>query len=178
MSLLEDIKQNTNQDVRPSRALYRILDTVGDGTGTFEQANATPAKYFIQPPAGVTYSLRRMLIYAQDGNFNSAGNYGAITDGLTNGILCYIENDADGILANFTGQQAIKTTYQWGLLAGSDVPVQGAAGSDPLNVRWTFNKGCGNLLLSGDKGERFVMETRDDLSALDSQMAMIQGRIL
>jgi hypothetical protein len=173
-TLLNDIEKNTDAKRIPEKGLYRVLDTNGDGTGTIQQAT-TADKYFIQPPEGVMYVLKRVNIYVEDTNFNSAALYGTIT--LTNGIKSYVETD-DGIIINFTAQQTIKTSYQWGLLAGSDVPVQGGALADPLNIRWTFSKGMGDIILSGNKGERFVMETQDDMSALASQLAMVQGYIL
>jgi hypothetical protein len=176
MSQLDDIRTNTDNKVKPANIITRMIDTNGDGTGAFEQAIVTTQKYFIQPPDDVTYILKRMNIYAQDLAFTSADNYGAISGGLANGIKVYIEND-NGVIKDFTDQMTIKTTYQWGLFAGVDATSIGGAGSDPFNVRWTFARTCGDIILVGSDNERFVVETQDSLADLDSHICQVQGCI-
>jgi hypothetical protein len=179
MSLLNEIEKNTDNDGNPANALFQILDTNGNGTGTIEQAAdfTTPDEFYIQPPDGVTYRLKRLNVYVEAANFDRADRYGSVA-ALTNGIQIFVESGGSTTL-DLTAQQTIKKSYQWGLLAGSDVPTQGGVGFDALNIRWTFAKGCKNFILNGSTNDRFVMKLSDNLGAtITSQLAMIQGCIL
>ena len=164
-----------SQDIPSENFLFQVLSTAGDGTGSTDQAvnGTTPVKYFIQPPAGKKYTLKRFNLHAVATNFNNASNYGTVS-ALANGIKVYIEND-ERLIFDFTRDFQIKSTFLWGLLSGIDASTIGGAGADPLLVRWTFSKGCGNIELNGNDGDRFVVEIRDNLAALTSQEAIVQG---
>ncbi|MCK5600655.1 hypothetical protein KAR91_02230 [Candidatus Pacearchaeota archaeon] len=162
--------------IKPENAVYQALDTLGTGLGSISQnvnGSVTPVKFFIQPPSDEKYILQRMALHAIDSNWNNANFYGA-TAALLNGIRIYIENDG-GIIKEYTSNFKIKRTRDWALLAGADAITQGAAGADPLIVRWTFNAGATNIPLDGSKNERFVLEIPDDLTGLDDQIAVVQG---
>ncbi len=155
---------------------FRILDTVGDGSGTIDQAvngAVTPVIFKIAPPAGVKYTFKRINIVAASGNWNRADQYGAAGT-LSNGIKVYVGNTL-GVTKDFTLKKTITAWPLWGLLAGSDIPTTGGVGSDSLSVRWTFAKGRQDFQLDGDQGDYFAIEIQDDLSGLDYQYAMIQG---
>jgi hypothetical protein len=157
-------------------AIYQALDTVGNGTGSIEQAvngSSTPVKFLIKPPATEKYRLKRMNLHAIDLNWSNALFYGA-SAALTNGLRVYKENDG-GIIKEYTGNFKIKRTHDWALLAGVDATTVGGSGADPLTVRWTFARGFSDIILDGSKNERLVIEVQDDLSGLDSQVAVVQG---
>jgi hypothetical protein len=160
--------------VNPADAVYQLLSTVGDGTGTTSMNvdGTTPVKFFIQPPANEKYTLQRMNVEAIDGNFNNAALYGTVT--LTIGMRIYVENDG-GIIKEYTDGFTIKRNHDWALLSGVDAPAIGGAGSDALLVRWTFKNGCTNITLDGSNNERLVVEVADDMTGLDDQLIQVQG---
>ena len=164
--------------VKPADAIYQILSTNGDETGTISQnvvgSVGTPILFFIQPPVDEKYRLRRMNIHAIDGNWNNALQYGALGGALTNGIRIYVRDDS-GIIKEYTAGKKITRTHDWALLAGVDSVNIGAATADPLMVRWTFNRGATDIILDGSNNERLVLAIEDDLSGLNDQLAMVQG---
>ena len=169
--------QTSNIIVKPEFAVYQPVDLNGDGSGAFSQAvngSSTPVKFFIQPPADEKYTLKRMNIEAIDGNFNNALQYGALGSALTNGIRIYVERD-ETIIREYTEFVKIKRTNDWSLLAGVDSTTIGAAVADPLMVRWTFARGCSDIVLDGSKLERLVVLIQDDLTGLDDQICFLQG---
>ena len=161
-----------------AKYLYRILDLVGDGSGAFDMAvngSIVTQTFMIKPGASEIITLERMNIAAASLNWNNATLYGTLT--LANGMRIYMGND-DGETIDYTDQQRIKAWPHWGLFAGSDVPVEGNAGADSLLVRWTFSKGTGRPIeLVGSQGDYLAIDVPDDMSGLDYQYAMVQGKI-
>ena len=156
-------------------SVYQLLSTNGDGTGIVSMnvnGSSSSVKFYIQPPVTEKYRLKRMNIEVIDGNFNNSALYGTIT--LSNGMDIYVENDS-GIIKRYTNEFKIKRSRDWSLLAGVDALYVGSAGADPLTVRWTFEKGCSDIILDGSNGERLVVEVRDDMEGLEDQLIMIQG---
>lgn len=164
-----------NTFVKPANTVYQLLTENGDGTGNASMnvdGSGTPVKFFIQPPSTDKYTLKRMDVEAIDGSFNDALKYGALT--LTNGMRIYIEDDG-GIIKEYTLGFNIKRNFDWGLLAGVDVPLLTAPVTDALVVRWTFANGCSDIILNGSKNERLVVEVQDSMLGLDDQLIQIQG---
>ncbi len=152
--------------------IYQNVSSNGDGTGVTDLIGAAPADYFVTPPAGEKYRLKRLTVAQIDGNFNAATGYGAGT-ALTVGIKITAEN-AGGVLADYT-PVPIKRTYDWALLAGVDASSIGAAGADINTVRWTFEKGCSDILLDGDKGEFLRVSFGDAMDFMTSLNIQVQG---
>ena len=153
--------------------IQQFLSTVGDGTGVTEMAT-TPATYKIVPAAGVEYRLERMLIKIVDAAKFSGDQYFGVGAALTNGILVAVK-DASGTITNYT-PAPIKTSADWGLLAGPDVALTDVtAGEDMLIIRWTFAKGGGPIILSGDDGMWLEMQIQDTLAEATSHQATVQG---
>lgn len=166
----------TNQIlVKPANSIYQLLSTNGDGSGSVSMnvdGSSTSVKFYIQPPVTEKYILKRMNVEVIDGNFNNANLYGTIT--LGNGMDIYVENDS-GVIKRYTNEFKIKRTHDWALLAGVDSVTIGAATSDPLLVRWTFERGCSDIILDGSNTERLVVEVQDLMTGLDDQLIMVQG---
>jgi hypothetical protein len=161
--------------VPPESAVYQLLTQNGDGTGNASMnidSSGAPVKFFIQPPVGKKYTLKRMNLEAIDGSFNNATNYGDLT--LTNGMRVYIEDDS-GIIKEYTDGFTIKRSHDWALLSGVDAPSIGGAGADVLLVRWTFNNGCSPITLDGSKNERLVVQVNDNMLGLIDQLIQVQG---
>ena len=172
------IIQKAEQTPLGANGIYQIMSVNGDGTGAISQnvdGSTTPVKFYIQPPSDEKYTLRRMNIHAIDGNWNNASQYGALGDPLAVGIKIYTEVNGGALIKDYTKDRTIQRTHDWALLAGVDSVVSGAAGADPLIVRWTFERGAGKIILDGSKNERLVIEIGDDLEGLVEQLAMVQG---
>ena len=168
--------QTMSDLIKATDHIFQALDIVGDGSGATSQkvnGSVTPVKFMIKPPATHKYILKRLNLEAIDGNWNNALFYGA-SSALANGIRIYIEDDS-GIVKEYTSNFKIKRARDWSLLAGTDAVTVGTAGADPLTVRWTFARGCSDIVLDGSKNERLVMEIQDDLQGLDDQIAVVQG---
>ena len=167
-----------NPGIPSQNSVYQIMSTNGDGTGTLSQnvdGSITPVLFYIQPPSGEKYTLRRMNVHAIDGNWNNALQYGALGGALTVGIKIYTEVNGGALIKDYTNDITIKRTHDWALLAGVDSINIGGAVADPLIVRWTFARGACDIVLDGSKNERLVIEIGDDLEGLDDQLAMVQG---
>ena len=167
-------KTGALQNIPPAiDRIDQLLDSVGDGDGTTEQA-AAANEYFVKPPAGEVYVLERMLIYMLSAARIDPGEYGD-QSALTNGIKITVKDESGGVIHDFT-PNPIKVNGHWSLLAGSDV-VQAAyqAGADERMIRWTFTKGGYSLVLNGDKGEYLSVNIRDTLVNLTSHLMQVQG---
>ena len=99
--------------------------------------------------------------------------FGGISE-LTNGLLvrCY-DTDGATLLKDYTADFQVKKNADFALLAGTDNPVIDGVGADAVEVRWTFMKAGGMLLL--DENQIFRVTTQDDLSDLTSFRWCIQG---
>lgn len=155
-----------------TKMVYQLVSSDGKGTGTTALNQNAAASYTVKPDDDQVFLLRRMNVWQVDANFNAATGYGA-GNALTNGITITVEN-ADGVIINFT-PEPIKTSFEWSLLAGVDIPVIGGAGADALPVRWTFNKGGGNITLDGSKGEFLKVAFGDAMDFMDYFKIMVQG---
>lgn len=155
-----------------SNHIYQLLSVNGKGTGTVDMNQSSATSFYIKPGPNEIYVLRRLNLWEVDGAFTSAAGYGAGA-ALTNGITITVENSA-GIIKNYT-PVPIKTTYEWGLLAGTDTPFIGGAGADAHLVRWTFSKGGGDIVLNGKKGEFLKVAYGDAMNFMTSSRMMVQG---
>lgn len=153
-------------------AIFQNVSSVGDGTGTVELIASSPADYYVIPPANEKYRLKRMNVAQIDANFSAATGYGA-GSALTNGITITAENSS-GVIKNYT-PVSIKRTYDWALLSGVDASSINAAGADINLVRWTFAKGCSDILLDGSKGEFLKVSFGDAMDFMTSIRIMVQG---
>jgi len=64
---------NGYSDPKPKGGIYRYMDTNGDGTGTKSAVGnyVTPTRFFIQPPDGEVYHLKRAMISVRDSDRKS-----------------------------------------------------------------------------------------------------------
>ena len=159
----------------PSKHFFQLVSSNGDGTGVVDLNAAAPADYFITPSSSQKIILKRLNLLEKDLSFTNALGYGA-GSALTNGIGITVENGS-GVIRNYTPVK-IKTTYEWALLAGVDSSSIGGSGADPHMVRWTFNKGGGNIKLDGSKGEFLRISYGDAMNFMDFIRIMVQGHLL
>ena len=152
----------------------RLIDSVGNGTGTAEMATTADA-YFVIPGDNELIEVARLCMVMQDtGKF--AGEKYTAAGALSNGIIITKEN-AGGVLHTYT-PQPIKTVGHWGLLAGVDVLLTDfTTGDDLFFVRWTLSKAEHKTTLNGEKGEFLKFNVQDSLAALVSHLVQAQGKI-
>ena len=158
-----------------------VLNTTdGDPYGATITAYSGPGVAYpvmaVKPGAGENFHIERMNLIAGDATAPTSGTYLGIA-ALTNGIVVEVRNAA-GLLHTLTAIP-VKSWADWGLNAGSDIPVSdGVGGNTDAVVRWTFSKGSGfKLLLNGDEGEYLCIRATDTLAALVYQRAAVQGTI-
>lgn len=161
----------------PVDHIYQSVDTVGNGTGTTEQATAA-AIYKYVPPAGYIAVIERMNIYIED-NGKFRGDYYGATGALTNGIVVSI-NNANGDALKILTPQPVKSIGLWGLVAGVDVIVTDfVSGNDFFLIRWTFGRSGRPIYLDADLGHYLKINIQDNLgaggAALVSHRMHLQG---
>lgn len=165
--------------ISSQKPLVQYLSTNGDGTGTINAIGtyAAAAETFeVQPAAGETYVLSRIMWYVSDaGNFDADKWGNAIT--LTNGITLKVLASDGTELVDLT-PQPIKTT---GNLANYcyDVDVKAwGVGNQVMVARWTFAKhtagGEGVIL---NEQERLVIGLNDDFDDLVEQHWVVEGYV-
>lgn len=169
-------------------ALYRYLDTNGDGTGT-QNANgdysgASSEIFYIQPGPSEIIRLERMLVLV-GGRKNDfyTDSYGGIAGGLTNGITVRVQNDS-GTVLELTNGIPVKTNADWGgLCFDAEVyPSSNGNVDSYLRVRWTFARSGYPLRLNGANNERLEIVLNDDFSGdsggtlfIRKQLFQVQG---
>jgi len=168
--------ENTGQQ---NLALFRYLDTVGDGTGTKNAIGdySSAAQIFkIAPPANVTYRLARMLVTIEDTTGMTADEYGNIGSALSTGVVIRLQDDS-GTLVDITDGLPIKTNAQWATHCFDvDIKSWGQTPSDDLLVaRWTFTKAGQFLRLTGDQELQVVLN--DDFTDLIAHYFVVQGYV-
>ena len=171
------LKGGENLASNARSALYRILDTVGDGTGT-KNANldfdATPDEFFIQPPAGKLYVLHRILYYVGDVGKVENSSYGAIAGGITNGWKLEVVDNADVVLLDFNDGISYKRNID---LGGNnyDVTIHDDGVGKPgwVAVRFTFAKAGRPIILEATHRMRVAFS--DDLTPLTEHYFQVQG---
>ena len=156
-------------------AIYRYLDTNGNGTGTKSATgdySGAEEEFYIQPPNDEVYVINRMLAYVRDDGTWSSEKYGAIANGLTTGILVQVKDDS-GVLVDLTDGVEIQTNAGWGQVCyDAEVKTVGQ-GDSFLLVRWTFGKAGKPVTLL--EGERLAVVLNDNFSTLVDHTFQVQG---
>ena len=139
--------------------------------------STTPVEFSWTPNGTRTAVIARIIIALQeDANFIASG-YGAGA-ALANGIL-FAHRDADSNDTDLLDGVPIQRNFQWTELSYDGTLVNFNVSGGNLRsfiVRWTFtNSGEGLFVYPG---ESLVMTVRDNLTALDGQRALVQGRYL
>lgn len=155
----------------------RFLDANGDGTGNKNWIGdySTPDLAYIQPAAGETMHLTRMIVTIQDDSALAADGYGGLA-GLTNGVTVILRDDS-GVIANLTNGDPIKSNAEWGSRCYDITPHSwGGGGSENIVlVRWTFERAGVDLQLIGDDGGRLEVGFSDDFTGLAAHRFCVQG---
>ncbi len=178
-----------------NKKLYRYLSLDGTGQGNLANVNmtvdgsTTPVEFYVQPPLGESWYIKRLVIGYKDNNGFSADEFASLGTTLTNGIRILAKSGTSEILGDLTGTPdfAIKSNAGWALLAGtanSSLFTWGP-GNEFIVAEWDFQAdddspdGLPGLVLDGTKLQRLSMIIQDNLSAMVGPMgAAIRGHIL
>ncbi len=163
---------NINTNTKPM--LVRILDTIGNGSGTKNAIGnyGTATKFLIKPAAGEVFIIARMIGHVVDsGTFDSSKYGNSIV--LTNGIKAgYTRGNKTYDLMD---GMAVKTNVDWaGVCYDINVSSFGS-GDEYLDFRWTFSKSGTWIELNGNDGDELWIELEDDFSDLIAQYFTVQG---
>lgn len=158
--------------------LRQFLDVDGDGSGNFNangNYSVTPEIFYIQPPAGRTYVLHRLLVHVVDSGTFDSGSYGnGIT--LSNGVVIRVSDD-EGVLHTLTAQDPIITNTDWEAHCYDAQPSAYGLGNESLSARWTFTRDGAPIVLRGSKNERLEVYLSDDFSGLVKHTFKVAGII-
>jgi hypothetical protein len=157
--------------------IYQFLATSTGGTeaiGNYSTGagGSSGAIFAIQPPAGESWRIERMLIHIQDTGIFAAQEYGKLS-ALTNGIQVRVENDA-GTVHDLTAI-TVKTNAQWSRQCFDTRIDTWGVGDEFLSSRWTFAKGGYPLHLIGDNNERLEVFLLDSTTGLNAHNFYVNG---
>lgn len=167
----EILKANISGDIENS-ILERDLDTVGNGTGTVNQA-AVAALYRIAPAVGSIFIIDEVKIVIANAALGvTSDNWGGIA-ALAAGCLmrtAQLNTTIENTLRNFTAT-GLKTHYDLAKMFDLAVPFNQV---DSLVVG-TY-KPPQPIVLDGSKYQRLVWQVQDNLATLTSQVVSVKGR--
>ena len=162
-----------------NRWFTQRLDTNGDGTGTTNangDYSGTQGEFFVLPPAGIVYRIRRLLVCIEDANGFRAEKYGSLAGALTNGIQMEVHDGSTQII-DFLAGATVKTNAAWGAYSFDVELKTWGAGDEILLVRWTFGRAGVPIRLVGDSTQRLRVLLNDDLTGLIAHLLTVQGYI-
>ncbi len=151
---------------------FAYLDTVGNGTGSSDGAvDASGADVVLKyvPTKGV--KIHRMLVFIRDSGAIQAERYGAISNGLTNGILMIATDGTESV--DLMGGLPVKSNADWSRNCYDMQPLTFGSGDNFVNVRWTFAKSGIPLIM--EAGDSLEVTLQDDLSGLVEHRFKIEG---
>jgi hypothetical protein len=159
--------------------LNRILDTVGNGTGTknaignYLGAGLGETVFKIAPPADEAFRIHRMLVHIRDTGAFAAEEYANIA-ALATGVKIATFRDTTEI-TDLTDGLPIKTNAEWGRLCYDVLISEYGVGDEFLHARWTFSKFSSGLWLNGDESDSLQVILNDDFSTLVEHQFVVQG---
>jgi len=159
-------------------AIFQLLDTVGDGSGT-KNANGdystTPASFKLKHSVGRA-SIERMIVMIEDEGVVDSGKYG---NGLTlvNGVRVYLKNASGEVIEEYT-TFPIKSNGDWAGHCHDLTRHAWGGGNEIESIRWTFSKSGQPILIDFYLGEYLEVYLNDDFSGLVSHYFNVQGKYI
>lgn len=153
--------------------LARLLDTVGDGSGTKDMAGAANV-YFIQPPAGEIYLIRNIVLTISDDAGFDADGWGGLA-ALANGCKFEIRRKEGAspavVVRDLTDGVVLKEHAQLGRYGSLSLAVD-AGGGCVVQAMFEY---LPVIRLDGDRKEQLVFQVQDSLANLVTQEMMVLG---
>lgn len=161
---------------RPEEAIYRFLDTNGDGSGT---KNANGDYSSVADEFYFQYSrdceIHRMIIQLTDTSGITQEEYGNLAAALSNGYTIKVQDDSQNDVVDLCDGVAITKNEDFGRYC-YDVSLRSWATSpanESIQARWTFSKAGHPLYLPANY--RVSITFNDNLSGLLEHYFMVNG---
>ena len=146
--------------------LTRLLDTVGDGSGTTDMAT-TADIYYLTPPEGQIYIVENIFINILDDAALDIDGWGGIA-ALASGCKFNIFRGSSSA-RDLTAGAPLQDHLQLGRYAKLEIETD--AGGCIVHAHFAIP----TIRLDGDAGESLVFEVQDDLSSLVRQEVSVTG---
>ncbi len=165
----------TLQSVLSHTNNYReFLRESGSSNQLIVDGSSTPVDFEIEASADETLCVYRIMLIIDDGSrINPQGFAGG--SALTNGLLVkLIDTDGTTVLLDYIDGGTIQTNSDFGCLTGPTfLREEGVGFNDSLIIDWKLSdSGAGTRL---DPGQRLRIVVQDDLTGIDSFVAISQG---
>ena len=173
---MTNLTQNTKD-----RALFRLLDTNGDGTGSKSAAvdgSSTPVILKFQPEPGTVWGISSLHgIIADNAPSTSwtAENYGGIPT-LANGVQVgvYRKND-EAVVKNMLDSFTIRSNAGWGLVAYDTMVQDFGSGDNFFSFNWRIAEDLFYHPIYVGEDEFFGVQINDDLTGLTEHVFNVRG---
>lgn len=150
----------------------RFLSSTG-ATGGTKDMSTTADEYYIVDTTQ-TLVIYRMLVFYQDGLGGNVSEYGNLGAALTNGIeIQTMRRDGTTVRNDLTDGVPVKQNGDWARLCYDYTYQDHGSGDSIYTARWTFANSGRPITL--EPGQSFRMIINDDLTALTSHYAVVQG---
>jgi len=159
-----------------TESIYRLLDTVGDGSGTTNAIGnyaTVPASFKITDTTGHA-TIERMIVMLEDTGTFDSGAYGNGV-ALTNGIRVYLKDTDDAVLQEYTAFP-ILTNGDWAGHCHDFNHYSYGTGNEVASIRWTFGKSGQPIEVRFNEGEYLEVYLNDDFTNLVKQKFTVQGK--
>lgn len=162
------------------KIISRLLDTVGDGSGTklaTGDYSVTPEVFKIQPSEKQIMVITGFIVALTDTGSIDTGSYGnglALTNGIQLGVF-----DQAGLVYTITDPDLpVRTNAEWAIYANSVSRTDFGQGDEWLVARFETSNIAGagwSIVLKGGDGEFLAVTLNDDFSDLVTQYFAVQG---
>jgi len=165
---MSNILSGDNSNV--GKQIHKVLDSVGDGSGTTNMATTTD-EYFYKPLAGEVFEMHKIIITWSDATTPTHALYGGIT-ALSTGCLLKVLNDTEDKL-DLLHTEVIKDNTDlarhstwWNIFSAASVGL----GSFVID----FGNRPVTIVNDGDN-QRISYNVQDDLSGLLKHTVAVIG---
>lgn len=160
----------------PGTRIDSFLRESGGSNQLAVNGSVTPVEFAFTPDDTRRCEITRILFSIRDNGASGPDEFGAITNGITNGITLKTLDSGDVVTHDFLDGETIKTN---GGFAEFSYDVEnlgrGLSGDDIYAVRWTFGAAGEPLTFEPGSGQRLAIEVSDDLSSLVWFRVLVQG---
>lgn len=153
-------------------AFSRLLDTVGDGSGTkpiVGDYSGAVTQFMLVPDTDTILRVTGLRVVIRDATID-ADDYGGLGSPLTNGIEVQVRNGA-GIIIDLTDEVPVKANADWGRYAAIE-RRQFASGDEILTVDWRLEH---PLRLDATGSEYLTFRVHDNLTGLVDHYCLATG---
>ena len=155
--------------------IFRLLDTVGDGSGTTNAIgdySAVATSFKITDTSGWGSIERIMISYRDTGSFDTELYGNGIA--LTNGLKVFLKDTNDAVIQEYTAFP-IKTNGDWASHCYDWAYFDTGTGDNYASIRWTFAKSGQPVIVKFDQGEYLEVLLNDSFINLVEHKFIVQG---